>query len=558
MSARNVRISCSMAIMPAPHPSHGAAPRTRLPNRPPVPRSCLAGAVRSGGRYASPAMCGLAGRTGTRRGPTRSRCSNGRRAAPSRTGRDRAVPRRAARDGQQPAGDRRPRGRRSADLVRARPLLGDAERRDLQLRRAAPRARGPRPPVRDHLRHRGDRPRVRRVGRRLPATASTATSRSPSGIAGRRNCCLARDRFGIRPLFVAEWGEDFCFASEGKALLRHPLARREIDAVGVVDTFTFWSTLPDRSRLAGIRELPPAHYQLIGPGGHSRRAAGGRSTSRGGPRPTELRRRTRRAPGRRRHACGCAPTSRSRRTSAAASTRRRWPRSPPRRCRAGRCTPSGSGSRTSTSTRAREQESIGRALGVDLHRTRVAARRSPRTCRVSSHSRRSRCCARRRRRCCGSPARSRTRDLKVVLTGEGADELFGGYDIFREDRVRRFWARDPESVKRPLLLRPAEPLPRRRSVACRRVSKPTSTPATCSHRRPALQPPPADDQHSRCLSLLTPRSCTPPRARSTRGAPARPPAGRVHGVVAAGTRAVPGDQRPSSRATCCTHRATAC
>ena len=41
--------------------------------------------------------------------------------------------------------------------------------------------------------------------------------------------------------------------------------------------------------------------------------------------------------------------------------------------------------------------------------------------------------------------------LKVVLTGEGADELFAGYDVFREDKVRRFWARDPESSLRPLL-----------------------------------------------------------------------------------------------------------
>ena len=43
------------------------------------------------------------------------------------------------------------------------------------------------------------------------------------------------------------------------------------------------------------------------------------------------------------------------------------------------------------------------------------------------------------------------RGLKVVLTGEGADELFAGYDIFREDKVRRFWARDPSSTLRPLL-----------------------------------------------------------------------------------------------------------
>lgn len=39
--------------------------------------------------------------------------------------------------------------------------------------------------------------------------------------------------------------------------------------------------------------------------------------------------------------------------------------------------------------------------------------------------------------------------MKVVLTGEGADELLAGYSIFKEDRVRRFWARRPESSVRP-------------------------------------------------------------------------------------------------------------
>ncbi|HEX8805033.1 MAG TPA: asparagine synthase (glutamine-hydrolyzing), partial [Acidimicrobiales bacterium] len=41
---------------------------------------------------------------------------------------------------------------------------------------------------------------------------------------------------------------------------------------------------------------------------------------------------------------------------------------------------------------------------------------------------------------------------KVVLTGEGADELLGGYSIFKEDAVRRFWARDPGSAMRQALL----------------------------------------------------------------------------------------------------------
>ncbi|MGA1825999.1 MAG: asparagine synthase (glutamine-hydrolyzing) [bacterium] len=47
--------------------------------------------------------------------------------------------------------------------------------------------------------------------------------------------------------------------------------------------------------------------------------------------------------------------------------------------------------------------------------------------------------------------------LKVVLTGEGADEVFGGYNIFKEAKIRHFWAKQPHSRFRGLLIRKLYP-----------------------------------------------------------------------------------------------------
>jgi len=46
----------------------------------------------------------------------------------------------------------------------------------------------------------------------------------------------------------------------------------------------------------------------------------------------------------------------------------------------------------------------------------------------------------------------RENNIKVVITGEGADEVLGGYNIFKEAKIRSFWARQPESKIRPRLL----------------------------------------------------------------------------------------------------------
>lgn len=51
----------------------------------------------------------------------------------------------------------------------------------------------------------------------------------------------------------------------------------------------------------------------------------------------------------------------------------------------------------------------------------------------------------------------RENNIKVVITGEGADEILGGYNIFKETKIRHFWARDVNSKYRPLLLKKLYP-----------------------------------------------------------------------------------------------------
>jgi asparagine synthase (glutamine-hydrolysing) len=80
----------------------------------------------------------------------------------------------------------------------------------------------------------------------------------------RRELFLARDRLGVKPLFTAMLSDgSLAFASELKALLAHPLLRREIDPLAVED-YLAWGYVPDhRSILAGVEKLPAGHYRLL-------------------------------------------------------------------------------------------------------------------------------------------------------------------------------------------------------------------------------------------------------------------------------------------------------
>lgn len=77
---------------------------------------------------------------------------------------------------------------------------------------------------------------------------------------------LVRDRYGIKPLYYANWGATFLFGSEQKAILVHPVARRELDKKALLEYFTFQNIFTDRTLLEGVKLLPPASVARISRG----------------------------------------------------------------------------------------------------------------------------------------------------------------------------------------------------------------------------------------------------------------------------------------------------
>ena len=275
----------------------------------------------------------------------------------------------------------------------------------------------------------------------------------------RKRLVLARDRAGIRPLYLARSGGRVWFASEIKALLAVQPQCAALDPLGIAETFATWSPIEPHTVYRGIHSLPPGHTLAIESDGRETLCqywdwtfpdAGETSPSRY-PLSVE------------------AATAELRELLIDAVRLQLRADVPVGAYLSGGLDSSGIVAmiRSFTDTPVRTfsvafedgefdesdyQQAMVRHLGTD-HTTLRCTRRDigeafPRLIRHAETP---------VLRTAPVPlmllaGSVREHGYKVVLTGEGADEVFGGYDLFKEAKVRRFWARQPQSKLRPRLL----------------------------------------------------------------------------------------------------------
>ena len=78
-----------------------------------------------------------------------------------------------------------------------------------------------------------------------------------------RSLLLARDRYGIKPLYVSLQNNIFAFGSEQKAILARPEFTRKLDLSALLEYFTFQNLFTDRTLLKDIQLLPAGHYAIL-------------------------------------------------------------------------------------------------------------------------------------------------------------------------------------------------------------------------------------------------------------------------------------------------------
>ncbi|MBK9307224.1 MAG: asparagine synthase (glutamine-hydrolyzing) [Nitrospira sp.] len=268
-----------------------------------------------------------------------------------------------------------------------------------------------------------------------------------------RRLFLSRDRLGVRPLFYTTTGEGFLFGSEIKSLFAVPSVRRTIDLEALDELFTFWVTLPPRTFFSGISELPPGHSLVL--------------------EQDEVRVQPY-------WALDYHPSQKTENEKDACKTLLDLLLDATR-IRLRSDVPVGaylSGGLDSTLITA-----LVKRLGMTHLRTFSVGFEDKTLDESSFQNEASEFLKTEHRSISCSPKDIgrvfpdviwhtekpvlrtapaplyllsklvREQGYKVVLTGEGSDEVFGGYDIFKEAKIRRFWARYPESQFRPILLR---------------------------------------------------------------------------------------------------------
>jgi len=289
---------------------------------------------------------------------------------------------------------------------------------------------------------------------------------------------LSRDRFGIRPLYCAEHAGRLWFASEVKAIFAGaPEMPRAFDPIGLDETFTFWTVVAPRSVFRGVFEIEPGHVRTYS-------LADGAVADRAywSPRyPAETSARFQGSLG--------DATAAVREALEKASALRMLRADVP----VGSYLSGGIDSSVvaamghlakgesfhTFSLRFEDteydetefQQQMVERLGSEHHEVLVSrgdiAAVFPQ---VVYHAERPLL------RTAPAPLFLLSRlvrdaGMKVVLTGEGADEMFAGYDVFREGLVRRFWARDPKSELRPRLLERLYPYLARSPVSQQAMAK---------------------------------------------------------------------------------------
>jgi asparagine synthase (glutamine-hydrolysing) len=75
---------------------------------------------------------------------------------------------------------------------------------------------------------------------------------------------LARDRYGIKPLYYYQDHKKLIFGSEQKAILEQPTFDRQINKKALLEYFTFQNIFTDQTLLEGIHLLKPGHYATLG------------------------------------------------------------------------------------------------------------------------------------------------------------------------------------------------------------------------------------------------------------------------------------------------------